>query len=124
MKVQSTGLGESVMVAQFHDLLHTEFQQKGVLQMTMESTEPLHWYIRVYLEPKDVRRAILLGLRPSIIWKAALAFLFGRFSIFSKAKPDAENKASETTEKPGVLPTPPGTRHDEEVPNPLARLKG
>ena len=38
MKVQSTGLGKTVMIAQFKDLLNTDFDKQQVLQMTMEAT--------------------------------------------------------------------------------------
>ena len=92
--------------------------------MTMEATEPLHWNIQVFLEPKDVRKAILLGLKPSVIWKATLALIFGRFSIFSKAEPEAEEKSPERTAPPVVFPSPSPPSQNEESPNPLARLKG
>ena len=55
MKVQSTGLGKTVMIARFKELLKTDFDSQQVLQLNMEATEPLHWTIKVYLEPKDIR---------------------------------------------------------------------
>ena len=86
MKVQSTGLGKTVMLAQFKELLNTEFDDQQVLQLTMVSTEPLHWTIKVYMEPGDLRQAIVMGLKPSVLWKALLAVVTGRFSLFKKPK--------------------------------------
>ncbi|UCD82214.1 MAG: hypothetical protein JSW26_12550 [Desulfobacterales bacterium] len=96
MKVQSTGLGKTVMLAQFKELLNTEFDNQQVLQLTMESTEPLHWTIKVYMEPGDLRKAIVMGLKPSVVWKALLAVAAGRFSLFKKPKSGTEERATET----------------------------
>jgi hypothetical protein len=126
MKVQSTGLGKSVMLAHINDLSMTSFENEPVMKMTMESTEPLHWYIQVYMEPKDVRQAILKGLRPKVVWKTLLAILFNRFGLFSKRIP-----ANEETDRPEVPETPkkpadpaPVEKEEASSANPLARLKG
>lgn len=85
MKVQSTGLGKTVMVAEMGELRKADFDGDTSLMVTMESSEPLHWTIKVYLSPKDVRRAVLLGLRPSVMWRVLLGLLAGRFSFSGKA---------------------------------------
>ena len=99
MKVQSTGLGKTVMLAQFKELLNNEFDNQQVLQLTMESTEPLHWTIKVYMEPGDLRQAIVMGLKPSVLWKAMLAVVAGRFSLFKKPKPAPEERSTEAGEQ-------------------------
>ena len=140
MKVQSTGLGKTVMLAHFQDLFKTSFEDQQVLQMNMESTEPLHWVIKVYMEPKDLRQAVLMGLKPSILWKAFLAIVFGRFSLFGEpgAEPadpkketetqPVEPKGSNTADKGGGNDSPlAGLKNDSDddaEPNPLAALKG
>ena len=123
MKVQSTGLGKSVMLAHINDLSMTLFEEESVLKMTMESTEPLHWYIQVYMEPKDVRQAILKGLKPKVVWKTLMAMLFNRFSLFSgkPAKKEA-SEANETRESQAVAP--PASSEEEKAASPLSRLKG
>ena len=141
MKVQSTGLGKTVMLAHFQDLLKTHFDDEQVLQMNMESTEPLHWTIKVYMEPADIRRAVLMGLRPSILWKALMAIVFGRFSLFGgkaaapetktrleeKSQP-AESKGIAAVEESGAKDSPLSSlkngARDDKTTNPLARLKG
>jgi len=99
MKVQSTGLGKTVMLAQFKELLNNEFDNQQVLQLTMESTEPLHWTIKVYMEPGDLRQAIVMGLKPSLLWKAMLAVVAGRFSLFKKPKPAPDERSTEAGEQ-------------------------
>jgi len=69
MKVQSTGLGKTIMVAHIEELFYTEFEDKEVLQMTIEATEPVHWTIKCYMEPSDVKYLMKLGLKFSILWK-------------------------------------------------------
>ena len=127
MKVQSTGLGKTVMLAQFKELLNTEFDNRQVLQLTMESTEPLHWTIKVYMEPGDLRKAIIMGLKPSVLWKALLAVVAGRFSLFKKLGSEEEAPSTEGGEQ--TIESTDGSedqesKDSEESVNPLAKLKG
>lgn len=114
------------MVAHLHELKITEFDNEKTMKMTMESTEPLHWYIQVYMEPKDVRQAIFMGLKPSVIWKGLMALLFNKFSFFSSPVPEqeAEDIKPQTTEKPKAPPEPSAPLPENNAANnPLARLK-
>ena len=140
MKVQSTGLGKTVMLAHFEELLNTEFDNRQVLQLTMESTEPLHWKIKVYMEPGDLRQAIVMGLKPSVLWKALLAVVVGRFSLFKKSRAERVQrpiKAGAQTNDSSLArdETDSGTStsplsglkesaENDETPNPLSKLKG
>lgn len=127
MKVQSTGLGKTVMIASFKGLEIAEFDNEKVMQMGMESTEPLHWTIRVFMDPKDVRKAVFMGLKPSIIWKGLLALLFGRFSLFPKAGSEAgiEETAPATSEQPKAPSAPVAApSNNGRATSPLAKLKG
>jgi hypothetical protein len=94
--------------------------------MTMESTEPLHWYIQVYMEPADVRQAIFKGLKPGLIWKTLLAILFKRFSLFSSRKQriEATPAVRSGVEKPKAHAEPAPPPEEEASVSPLARLKG
>lgn len=140
MKVQSTGLGKTVMLAHFEELLNTEFDDQQVLQLTMVSTEPLHWTIKVFMEPGDLRQAIVMGLKPSVLWKALLAVVAGRFSLFKKPKSGleepstaageqtAESSSGSTEPEPDTSDSPlSGLKDSEdtrESPSPLSKLKG
>ncbi len=140
MKVLSTGLGKTVMLAQFKELFQTDFDNQQALQITMEATEPLHWTIKVYMEPNDLRRAIVMGLKPSVLWKALLAVILGRFSLFKKSESDLEESSTEmktrpaessntsakaqSSETPGPLASLKDSTDNNEAPSPLAKLKG
>ena len=123
MKVQSTGLGKTVMIAQFKELLNTDFDKQQVLQMTMEATEPLHWTIKVYMEPDDIRKAIVMGLKPSVLWKVLLAAICGRFSPFRKPQADAEDSPAPTNTQPQKSSDNSMETETGETPGPLANLK-
>ena len=123
MKVQSTGLGKTVMVAQFKELFKTNFDNQQVLQLTMEATEPLHWTIKVYMEPKDIRTAMGFGLKPSVVWKALLATIFGRYSIFRTGPPDAKKSVPAAATKTSETEAPSAPIKDDEFTSPLANLK-
>ena len=140
MKVLSTGLGKTVMLAQFKELFQTDFENQQVLQISMEATEPLHWTIKVYMEPHDLRRAIVMGLKPSVLWKALLAVILGRFSLFKKSESGLEESSTEiktqpvessntsakapSSQTPGPLAGLKDATENNEAPSPLAKLKG
>jgi hypothetical protein len=123
MKVQSTGLGKTVMVAQFKELLKTDFDTQQVLQLTMEATEPLHWTIKVYMEPKDIRKAMGFGLKPSVVWKALMATIFGRYSFFRTEASGAEKSIPAALTKTSEPLAPSAPVKDDESASPLANLK-
>ena len=123
MKVQSTGLGKTVMLAHFKELLNTEYDHQQVLQLTMESTEPLHWTIKVYMEPADLRKAIVMGLKPSVLWKALLAVVTGQFSLFKKPE-SAAPEPSADVKPPPVESTADSAEPESGTPaSPLSDLK-
>jgi hypothetical protein len=123
MKVQSTGLGKTVMVAKFKELLNTDFDKHQVLQMTMEATEPLHWTIKVYMAPNDLRRAIVMGLKPSVLWKVLLGVIFGRFSLFRKLQADSEDSPAPKKAQPLTSSDNSAETETNETPGPSANLK-
>ena len=123
MKVQSTGLGKTVMLAQFKELLNTDFDNQQVLELTMVSTEPLHWTIKVYMEPGDLRQAIVMGLKPSVLWKALLAVVAGRFSLFKKPKSGLEESSAEAREQTAGSSGGSGEPESGASSSPLSGLK-
>ncbi|MGD2098090.1 MAG: hypothetical protein PVG35_10940 [Desulfobacterales bacterium] len=123
MKVQSTGLGKTVMLAQFKELLNAEYDNQQVLQLTMESTEPLHWTIKVYMEPADLRTAIVMGLKPSVLWKALLAVVTGHFSIFKKPASASPEPSAEIKPRPAESSAKSAEQQSETPASPLSDLK-
>jgi hypothetical protein len=75
MKVNSTGLGNTTLTAHISGLLPGD--EPGLLTMKIESTKPVHWYITCRMEPKDIRTAIKMVLKPAALFrilKMALSF--------------------------------------------------
>ncbi len=78
MRVNSTGLGKTTMVAQFADL--TKFDDHGTTAMVLniEATEPVHWSIKATVGGSDLRMFLKLLLRPSILGRALWLLCFGK----------------------------------------------
>jgi hypothetical protein len=75
MRVRSTGLGKTEMVAQIERL---EPVANGYLIMAMHSTEPVHWRIRIALTGQDLRRLVWLALgKPSVLMRIIQCLLKG-----------------------------------------------
>jgi hypothetical protein len=69
MKVNSTGLGQTTMVAAFTQL-YKDPDGGESLKMKIESSEPIHWVITATLGGADLRNFIKLLLKPSILYYA------------------------------------------------------
>ena len=46
MKVNSTGLGKTTMVAHFEELSKVNENDSAAMKLTIEATEPVHWTIK------------------------------------------------------------------------------
>ena len=76
MRVRSTGLGKTEMVAGFARL---EPVENGFIIMEMHSTEPVHWKIRVALTGADLRNLLrLMFNKPSTTIKVIGALFQGK----------------------------------------------
>ena len=69
MKVNSTGLGQTTMIASFTQLLKDP-EGGEALKLKIESSEPIHWVITATLSGGDLRNFIKLLLRPSVLYHA------------------------------------------------------
>jgi hypothetical protein len=86
MKIRSTGLGKTLLTAQVGTFeptktvpatLEASDNEPTRLLLTMEVVEPVHWTVRAFMEPSDVRRVIKLLFRPRTLF-CALRFLMKR----------------------------------------------
>jgi hypothetical protein len=80
MRVRSTGLGKTEMVAGIKRLQPVE---NGYIIMEMHSIEPVKWRIRIALTGPDLRRLLRLMIRPT----TALALLKTFFQGVNKKPP-------------------------------------
>ena len=78
MKVNSTGLGKTTMVAHFAELVKAEDGEKGAIRLNIEATEPVHWSIKATVGGEDLRAFARLLLKPSILFYAVWLVLFGK----------------------------------------------
>jgi hypothetical protein len=69
MKVNSTGLGQTTMVASFTQLFKDPDSGEA-LKLKIESSEPIHWVITATLNGGDLRNFIRLLFKPSILYHA------------------------------------------------------
>ena len=67
MKVNSTGLGKTTLTAHISGIGPGE-EPRG-LTMKIESTEPVHWFITCRMKPGDIRTAIKMVLKPTVIFR-------------------------------------------------------
>lgn len=68
MRVNSTGLGKTTLTSHISALRPDD---DGGLTMRIESTKPVHWQITCAMEPSDVRGAIRMVLKPSVLLRIA-----------------------------------------------------
>jgi hypothetical protein len=69
MRVHSTGLGQSEMVASQDKL----YVKDGYLVLSLRSSEPVHWHIRILLDRKDVFRLVFSLMKgPLFLWPISL----------------------------------------------------
>ena len=79
MKVNSTGLGKTTMVAHFAELTKIEENGSGkCMVLNIEATEPVHWSIKATVGGEDLRMFAKLLLRPSILFRALWLVCFGK----------------------------------------------
>ncbi len=74
MKVNSTGLGQTTMVASFTKI-YRDPDSGDNLKLRIESSEPIHWVITATLEGADLRNFLRLLMRPSVLYYAILLML-------------------------------------------------
>jgi len=65
MRVRSTGLGNTELVLKPEGLKNKE----GHLILSLRSSEPVNWHVRILLEPKDLGRLLIFILKgPLFLW--------------------------------------------------------
>jgi hypothetical protein len=70
MKVNSTGLGKTTMVAHFAELASVDDEGLLAMRLNIEATEPVHWSIKATVGGDDLRAFAKFLLKPSVLWRA------------------------------------------------------
>ncbi|KUO78777.1 MAG: hypothetical protein APF81_26345 [Desulfosporosinus sp. BRH_c37] len=69
MLVQSTGLGKTVLTSNFSSMEIDKENESFPLNMKIEATDPVHWFITIQLSGLDIRQALKMAMKPAIIAK-------------------------------------------------------
>ena len=93
MKVNSTGLGQTTMVAAFTQLFKDP-DGGQTLKLKIESSEPIHWVITATLEGGDLRNFIRLLFKPSILYYAISLMLKGKSAPKKESTPAEQASVS------------------------------
>jgi hypothetical protein len=91
MKVNSTGLGQTTMIASFTQLFKDPDGGEA-LKLKIESSEPIHWVITATLEGADLRNFIKLLLKPSILYYAISLMLKKKELVMTGMTPTNDEK--------------------------------
>jgi hypothetical protein len=86
MKVNSTGLGKTTMVAHFAALDKVDNDGTPAMVLNIEATEPVHWSIKATVGGDDLRRFAVMLLRPSILVRALWMICFGKELTLAQKK--------------------------------------
>jgi len=86
MRVNSTGLGTTTMVANFEgfqtvvtEKLAGQYVGKDgeYIIIGVEAVKPIHWNIRVTVDGQDLRNMIKMALKPKIVFRMLSILLRG-----------------------------------------------
>ena len=89
MYIRSTGLGKTLLKAEAVKIeaikIVPETLEQPVeddepmrLLMIMETVEPVHWTVRIFVEPPDLRRILWIVLKSPKVLFWSLRFLFSK----------------------------------------------
>ncbi len=108
MYIRSTGLGRTLLTCgvakiEITDIVPStlEAPKEGQREprrmlMTIQTSDPVTWTVRGFVEPDDLRQIVKAALKPSVIFTAIKFLLFGGNSA-KKALPQAQQVASGQT---------------------------
>ena len=127
MFIRSTGLGRTLLSARVA-AIETTFMVPETLEppkdgrvepmrmlMVMEVVHPVHWTVRAFVDPADLRRMVKLVLTNPALIMRGLKFLFSKSPTYelpgqtagAAAPGPGAKPAAEAAPKPGPGPMPP-----------------
>lgn len=89
MFIRSTGLGRTLLTCNVAKIEVTNIVPSTLkdpdegqneptrLLMTIQTTDPVSWTVRGFVEPEDLRLILKAALKPAVIWTALKFLLFG-----------------------------------------------
>lgn len=129
MFVRSTGLGRTLLSGHIGKIVMTNLVPSTLeppkdgtheptrVLMEMEITNPVHWTVRAFLDPPDLRHMVMLILTNPAFIMNALKFLFTKGPKYdTQAGHEAPAKTAASASKPAATAPKVGV--------PMAPLKG
>ena len=104
MFIRSTGLGRTLLTCHVAKIEVTDIVPSTLepakegekepmrMLMTIQTTDPVTWTVRGFVEPDDLRLILKAALKPSVIFTAIKFLLFGGGS--KKKAPEQANEAA------------------------------
>lgn len=141
MFIRSTGLGRTLLTARVANIETTtivpatlEAPAEGRTEpmrmlMVMEVVHPVHWTVRAFVEPADLRRMLRLVLTNPMLIMRGLKFLFSKGPTYEESAgveagaPAPAAAATGPAEKTGPGPIPSGAPKAGPGPVPSAPPK-
>jgi hypothetical protein len=136
MFVRSTGLGRTLLTGRISKidtttLVPATLEEPAAGQtepmrviMEMEITNPVHWTVRAFLDPKDLRHMVMIILTNPAFIMNALKFLFSRGPKYgtpvSHEAPAAGVASKPTT---AAAPRPPAPSGPAKGPAPIPQRR-
>lgn len=126
MFVRSTGLGRTLLTAKVANIFATtivpstlEEPKEGTTEpmrmvLMMEVVNPVHWAVRAFIDPSDLRKMVKIILTNPILILKGIKFFFSKdpdYGELAKAEasaPKAAAKAPGAAPGPGAIPKGPG----------------
>ena len=114
MYVRSTGLGRTLLKSRLGKLevtnivpstLEESENEPARMLMVMNIDEPVNWEVKAFMEPQDLRRLVMLILRPSVIW-GGLKLLFSKHRESVLETDQDTNSKKKTTSPDGKKERP------------------
>jgi len=114
MYVRSTGLGRTLLKSRLGKLevtnivpstLEESEDEPARMLMVMNIDEPVNWEVKAFMEPQDLRRLVMLILRPSVIW-GGLKLLFSKHRESVLETDQDTNSKKKTTSPDGKKERP------------------
>lgn len=117
MFVRSTGLGRTLLTGRIARIVTTTLvpatleeppagqREPTRVLMEMEITNPVHWTVRAFLDPKDLRHMVMLILTNPAFIMNGLKFLFSKGPKYDTPAAH-EATAAAAAPKPAAAPGP------------------
>lgn len=137
MFVRSTGLGRTLLSGRISKIVTTTLVPATLedppagqteptrMLMEMEITNPVHWTVRAFLDPKDLRHMVMIILTNPAFIMNALKFLFSKGPRYdTPASHEAPGAAAASAPKPAAAPPrPPAPSGAPKGPAPIPQRR-